>query len=75
MLKDKIKGLLFAKGLKMNDLLEVWQMGQPSLSNKIKNNTYNVHELVDICKLTGTKLCIMENDRVLFEINHDELKK
>lgn len=74
MLKDKIKAMLALSGKKMKNYSEELGIQQTSISNKLINNSLNIHDLVILGKMTDSTLCYIKNGKVVMEIAEDDFE-
>jgi hypothetical protein len=73
MLRDKIKGVLIFRGLKVSKYSERLGIKDASLSRKLKDEAFTISDLIKLAELTESHLCLVdEKDKsVILNFNTD----
>ena len=71
----KIKALLELSGKDHADLAECLGISGPSLSNKLRRNSFSTADLVKIAELTGCSLFFETSDGSKITIDITDIKK
>ena len=61
-MKNKIKGLLQIAGLNISKYAQIVGTTQPNISNKLNRGTFDIRDLINLAKLTGTQLAFIDKD-------------
>lgn len=74
-MNKKILSLLALFGFNQTDYAKHMKMSKSSLSNKMKRESYNAKDLIELADMTNNRLAIVdENGKVLIEFNKEDLK-
>ena len=61
MLREKIKGLLYLRGLRPSHYADRLGIKEPSLSRKFKDEAFSIKDLLALADLTNSSLCLVDN--------------
>ncbi len=75
-MNNKIKALLQLKGETVSSYAKFTGRSQTNISNKISRSSWNAKDLIELSKLTNTRLAFIdENNNPVIVLDENDLKK